>query len=91
MEKFDSTLRAFGLKVSASSILDLSNPDFFEVPEEIRAASWLAAKEHGWTENGVRAVIKQLMGKRYDQETGDLIIEELKECAAKYPNVLDKK
>lgn len=90
MQKFESTLRAFGLKISPSNLLDLGDPEFFKLPDEIRAAAWFAAKEHGWTENGIRMVIKELMGKRYDPETGDLIIEELKFCAEKYPNVIDK-
>lgn len=88
VEHFQSTLGRAGLKVSASSILDLADPLYGKVPEEIRAAAWLSAKNQGWTEDGIKMIVRQLMGLRYDEDTVSLIVDTMKEAAQKYPNIL---
>lgn len=85
---FQTTLGSAGLKVSASSVLDLADPLYDQVPEEIRAAAWLAAMNQGWTVGGIRLVIRHLMDKRYDDDTANLVLSQLEEAAKKHPNIL---
>ena len=87
-DHFQTTLGSLGLKVDASSILDFADPQYSEVPEEIRAAAWLGAIKQGWTEDGIKQVARSLMGLRYDEDMVCVIIESLKEASQKHPNIL---
>ncbi len=85
IEHFQSTLGAAGLKVSVSNVLDLGDPKYPSIPEEIKAAVWVAAMNHGWTRDGVKTVIKFLLGKRYDDDTAELTVSNLELAAKNFP------
>ncbi len=88
-EHFQSTLGSAGLKVSVSSILDLADPFYSKVPEEIRAAVWLVAKHHGWTRDGIKVIMKNLMGKRYDEDTAEFVLKDLEDFSKKHPDIVN--
>lgn len=76
----ESTIQAAGIAVSAADLLDIGSAGYGKVPDEIRGAAYSIIKSRGWTMEGIRGVIKSLMGNRHSQVFEDSMILTLEEC-----------
>lgn len=76
----ESTIQAAGLVISAADLLDIGSPNYIKVPDEIRGSAYSILKSRGWTTDGIRGVIKSLMGVRHSNVLEDSMILTMEEC-----------
>lgn len=81
----DSAVQSMGLKISAAQWLDMGSAEYKNTPDEIKAAAYQAAVLKGFKRSGILAAVKELAGKRYDDEVANFTVEMLKELSEKYP------
>jgi len=84
-QALDSAVQSSGIRLTASEWLDLGNKAFRTIPPEIRAAAYQSALLKGYKDDGIVGVIREVMGSRFDYDTANFVIEDLKELAQLHP------
>lgn len=85
VQHLDSAVQSCGLKINCSQWLDIGSVEYPNTPDEIKAAAYQAAKLRGYQDQGILVAMHELMGKRYDDDTGKFVLNELKELATQNP------
>jgi hypothetical protein len=84
-QHLDSAVQSCGLKIVCSQWLDMGSLDYPNTPDEVKAAAYQAAKIRGYQDEGILAAMCELMGPRYDDDTGRFVLNELKDLASQNP------
>lgn len=81
----NGSVHSQGVKIDIPAWLDMGSQEWQNTSGELKAAAYQASKVCGWTDDGLKVIMKSEFAPRVDDFMADVTLETLQDLAKQFP------